>query len=137
MRVRPAIVEDLWFVLDNLSEQNRAELATVGLAKREIEAQYTEWLLGEGAYVLEDDAPLTVFGARGPHNAMWSAATDEYFARPACVLASRRALREFRKERGPLQLVTAGGHENTARWLTLLGYEKVEENDGLQSFVYR
>lgn len=140
MRVAPAQPVDLTLVMDALSERNADELAQAGLDPVAAQIRFTTWLLTFGGYALRDDGdrPLCVLGIVGdPVTSTWFVAAERYWHDRRAQMATRRALKRIRAERGPLCTVSASRHPDTARWFRFLGYEKVAEKDGLQSFVYR
>lgn len=91
------------------------------------------------ALAAPDGKPLVLFGLNdfGGYTSMWTMATRRYFALGAAgVLATRRFLATLDHDR-PMFVVTCSPHPDVGKWLHLLGFDDLGEEDGRRVFRWR
>jgi hypothetical protein len=134
----------LWHVMDvlaNLSAQNVSELDQLGLSNWETFKRINQFMqTGEATtLLLEDHRPCCVFGVTwepSDYHRTWFIATERYWQ---LGMAGVRHARRFLKDaarRGPLITGSCSPHPEVERWFKLLGYEKLEETEGVKWFKY-
>lgn len=140
MKIVPAEPGHLVDILDNLSKQNRMEIAlTLWTPARFASQVFFFMAKGVADVGLIDGKPqcmLAIAEQRGVPTTLFLA-TDDFFANPILgVREGRRYLRAARNEYGPLYTFTLSPHPDTARWFKLLGYKEKSLIDGRKIFVW-
>ncbi|WP_045364462.1 hypothetical protein [Methyloceanibacter caenitepidi] len=141
MRIEPTEVWHLLRILDDLSEQNRAEHEVLGLSQFSVLRNAQEFMKKGHAYTgVYNGRPVFAFGVipdQGFHST-WFLATAEYFNRLRVqgVVHARRFLKEIVNKHGPLVTGSASPHPGVDRWFQILGFQKYDEIDGVKWFVY-
>jgi hypothetical protein len=131
LEVGPARLSDLDVVLADLSEVNKAELATI---KVDTET-YREYLARNffGAETVTDEGkPVAVFGYDIRENKIftWFAATPAYFRNKKSVSFGREYMRRVvaRFPRHEIFSLTASPRQDAGRWFHLMGAVEVEKD---------
>lgn len=139
MKTTWAKISDVYNIIQDLSDQNRAEHVAMGLTEwqvlKDAAAWVKEWPTVTGWI---DDKPAFVFGVLGVEQKLtWFLGTKAYFKSGAVgVLGARRILRQAKEKHGPLLTISQSLHPDVDRWFTLLGFEKIEDNGQRRVFRY-
>lgn len=140
MRTVPAALWHVHDVLLNLSEQNFDELEALRLTKWEAFKRIRDMMEnGEATAMLVNGRPVCVFGVVwepvGYHRT-WFVATQAYWDLGMTGVRHARRFLADASRKGPLITGSASPHPAVERWFRLLGYEKLEEKDGVKWFKY-
>lgn len=140
MITAPATLADVKYVLDNLCEVNRAEHAALDLNSWEALKKAKDFMKhGEATTGFIDGKPAVVFGVvweESDWHRTWFVATEAYWN---AGLAAVRHAREFLKKaarKGPLVTGSCSPHPHVDHWFRVLGFEKLEESNGVKWFKY-
>lgn len=135
MRTTPTTPRHLFHVWAHLSAQNAAEFAVLGLSLLESLAQAGDWMEEHGAVTAWlDGVPAFVLGM--VNGVTWFAATQDYFDSGLRGLReSRRFVKDFVAEHGPLTTISFAPNQEAERWFKFLGFVKISEDPPMR--VYR
>ncbi len=126
MRVRPADIDEVFYVLMHADKRHLDEIANAGVTQRQFLDLAYGWLKREGADTLWlDGHPACVLGYDGRYT--WFIATPAYYAGGVPVIRhARRYWAEQAEKRGEILTLVTSTHPDTERWFRLLGFEIVE-----------
>lgn len=130
IRTRPATVDDVREVFENLSDHTKAELSEVMMDPKALEAEYIGHAARGGAWAMDvDGEPVLVYGVKSydGYYSMWSAATPEYYDLGTTGIRATRYFLEHMDFDAPLIIMSASPHEHTERWFNVLGFVKRKE----------
>ncbi len=137
MRLTPAGVAEVYWVLMHADPRHLQEIAGAGLTQRQFLDLAATWLIKEGGDALWlDDKPACVLGYDGRYT--WFIATPAYYAGGLPVLRhAQRYWAEQAEKRGEILTLVTSTHPDTARWFRLLGFEIVEKTENSTLFRRR
>jgi hypothetical protein len=129
---RPARSSDLADILRNPSAQTKADLAAAKLDAKSAYTTLRPWLKGATAHYVEM-FPVCIFGVINGNT--WFVATQPYFDSGVAGLRyTKRWLKETYKDQ---TLTCISRIPSAAKWFRVLGFERVSEDDGAITYVYK
>lgn len=138
-------IKVLWAIMEDLSDQNRAEIRVLGLTPGVLASRLdTLGRIGHARYAVNDDGlPIAAMGVnKHPTDDFadtWFICTKAFFALGReGVRYSRARLKEFRQVYGlPLRSTSYSPLPETPRWFRALGFRQMPDRvDGSKVFVY-
>jgi hypothetical protein len=133
----------LWHVMDvlaNLSPQNVGEFDHLGLSNWEAFKRINGFMQqGEATTLLLENRPCCVFGVvwePSDYHRTWFVATQNYWDLGLSGVRHAKRFLASAVRRGPLITGSCSPHPDVERWFKLLGYEKIEETEGVKWFKY-
>lgn len=125
MRVQPATIDDVWFILIHAHRWHLEEISKAGLSHRQFLYKAEEWLRRNGGETLYiDGRPACVVMYDGNYTAFL--ATEDYYKGGLPVIRhAQRYWRDVAAKREVRSLVY--DRPELLRWLALLGFEEVSK----------
>lgn len=139
MKYLPSIWPDVESVLENLSDQHRAEFAKVGFPSETFNLRLVRFMLQGQCYTLHFDNRPQAFIAvakegDGPATT-WFGATPAVFERGADFFRASRAHLDFMVDVfGPLVACSASDRRGLDKWMRLLGFTLIGREAGWKLF---
>lgn len=135
--VRDAVPADIQIIMDDICSQHRDEWTAVFSDMQQAKQQAETWASGLDRCVradvgVLDGKPIVVFGVlqRETEFNTWLIATEKFFGLGTDgVRFTRRYMRNAAKIYSPLISVSQSTHRDVDKWLTLVGYTKLGEDD--------
>ncbi len=121
MKITPATLSDLVFVVDHLSAQNVAEQALLGNTPWLTVKTAASWLKDGAVTAWWEEQPGFIFGIR-PNHTSWFLATQAYFdGGIRAIFAGRKFVKQMCILHGGFVTFSRSPHPDTQRWLRLMG----------------
>lgn len=141
MKVTYTTMDDVEYVMRNLSPQHRAELDASGILDRVVLRKFEELVRdGTARTAWIDGNPAAILGAVREHNyaTTYFITTAPYFkAGLPAIRHAREYIKSIRDLFGPLIMATRSDFPGLEKWLKIVGYRQVCEDEGCKVFVYR